>query len=628
MRRLNLPPLPPLPPPPRPTIVAMLLATAVTAAVGLLLLSALHHLMLSPAMAQADPDVPGRSTLGLLAHGAGESLWTSRIIDVSAGTSAGAEDASPAPPGSQVETLVYARFSGAEELRPIARINAEVLELANRGSQLVVLLRSGQWRLVWPGGSATGTPLPGKSTRALAIAGGKGDQLWAVAVVDQQDLETMAAALATTAPSRSTTTTTTTTSTITAAAAPPSVERLIAAATMPSRPKDASSPRSSAASTAPSTTQAAGKRLVLFRLNPGRTWQPYAELPEDWLVESPDRISLNVGSVEQPSVAVMLDDGQVHAMRLMRDRQWKDLGRIKLDDGIAVFDWISGMPRPTLWAAGASGPGKLFVKEERTWRVTDLEASDAISAGEHRAICMALDRIRLLYTHGGTILEQRFELNGARLGAASELAMPLPVETAGYYQWINLAAMVALMVAMFGSIHRRRGMSASQVQRSAGRLAPVGSRLAAAAIDALPIWIGVFLIAGRSDDSSGAALLTSRATVADLMPLWIGLGAYLLHTTAGELIWNRSLGKKLFGLRVVLMDGQRAGIVPILMRNILRLAELPIAPVVFIMMLYSPLRQRAGDIAATTLVVSDQPGESDDEQDNSDNDEPASDDRG
>ncbi|MCC6415327.1 MAG: RDD family protein, partial [Opitutaceae bacterium] len=82
---------------------------------------------------------------------------------------------------------------------------------------------------------------------------------------------------------------------------------------------------------------------------------------------------------------------------------------------------------------------------------------------------------------------------------------------------------------------------------------------------------------------------------------------YLLHATISEMIWGRSLGKRIFGLRVVLMDGRRAGVVAILLRNLLRLAELPIAPVVVIMMLYSPLRQRAGDIAAATIVISDAP---------------------
>ena len=81
----------------------------------------------------------------------------------------------------------------------------------------------------------------------------------------------------------------------------------------------------------------------------------------------------------------------------------------------------------------------------------------------------------------------------------------------------------------------------------------------------------------------------------------VGLGVYLLATTLVETVAGRSLGKLLTGLYVVGLDGKPAGIGARLLRNVLRIIDLPIMPLALI--LFSPLRQRAGDLAAGTLVV-------------------------
>ena len=51
------------------------------------------------------------------------------------------------------------------------------------------------------------------------------------------------------------------------------------------------------------------------------------------------------------------------------------------------------------------------------------------------------------------------------------------------------------------------------------------------------------------------------------------------------------------------LDGQRPGPGPLLTRNLLRIIDLLIAFFPLVLVLYSPLRQRAGDVAAGTLVV-------------------------
>jgi uncharacterized RDD family membrane protein YckC len=68
-----------------------------------------------------------------------------------------------------------------------------------------------------------------------------------------------------------------------------------------------------------------------------------------------------------------------------------------------------------------------------------------------------------------------------------------------------------------------------------------------------------------------------------------------------EVAAGRSVGKMLTGLYIVGLDGQRAGATALLMRNAFRVIDLIVVPLSLI--LFSPLRQRAGDLAAGTIVV-------------------------
>jgi uncharacterized RDD family membrane protein YckC len=99
-----------------------------------------------------------------------------------------------------------------------------------------------------------------------------------------------------------------------------------------------------------------------------------------------------------------------------------------------------------------------------------------------------------------------------------------------------------------------------------------------------------------------------------------GVGAYILWTTLLELIAGRSLGKLLTGLRVVGLDGKPAPVTARLTRNLLRIIDIPVMPLALI--LFSPLRQRAGDLAAGTIVVQGKPEQREgkhDRQDQQDN---------
>jgi uncharacterized RDD family membrane protein YckC len=85
-------------------------------------------------------------------------------------------------------------------------------------------------------------------------------------------------------------------------------------------------------------------------------------------------------------------------------------------------------------------------------------------------------------------------------------------------------------------------------------------------------------------------------------PRYVATGVYVLHTMLTELLWGWTIGKKLFGLRVTLLDGAPPPRGALFWRNLLRVVDVAMifpALLVFI----TPLRQRVGDVATETIVV-------------------------
>jgi len=86
-----------------------------------------------------------------------------------------------------------------------------------------------------------------------------------------------------------------------------------------------------------------------------------------------------------------------------------------------------------------------------------------------------------------------------------------------------------------------------------------------------------------------------------LWPLLIMVAYFLVQ----EALFGMTLGKKMMGLRVVGLDGERLTLKAAVLRNVLRIVDgLPVAYIVGIIAVESsPLRQRVGDRLARTLVV-------------------------
>ena len=152
-----------------------------------------------------------------------------------------------------------------------------------------------------------------------------------------------------------------------------------------------------------------------------------------------------------------------------------------------------------------------------------------------------------------------------------------------------------MILSIMASFRRRAAMRAVDLEAVAPRLAPVGLRLLAGMIDALPL---VALIVYAGFTGTVETVLSSSGPW-----FWIALGVYIAHTTLAEWLTGRSAGKVACGLKVISLDGSRPTLGQIVLRNFLRVIDAGLGFLPLLLVPFSPLRQRVGDAAAGTLVV-------------------------
>ncbi|MEA2467599.1 MAG: hypothetical protein QOJ57_1725 [Thermoleophilaceae bacterium] len=134
----------------------------------------------------------------------------------------------------------------------------------------------------------------------------------------------------------------------------------------------------------------------------------------------------------------------------------------------------------------------------------------------------------------------------------------------------------------------------------------VGRRIGALLIDGVLLGIVFFVVGlatggGHSGHGRASIHLGGSATL-------VFLGITLAYFLICEGATGQTLGKRLIGIRVVSADGSRASWGQVLARTVLRIVDA--LPIFYIVGLITVLatgrgrRQRVGDLAAGTLVVS------------------------
>jgi uncharacterized RDD family membrane protein YckC len=487
----------------------------------------------------------------LLAHGSREKFWVARV------STAESENNAPAPP----KTQVYARSVGDSQWLPVTQVEGRVVGMAHRGPQLALLLADGDWLLVSEEALVTGRYVPGDGQ--------------IIDLASDQDTLLALVRFRLPAPAGPTTTATGATPTTTATTAP----------------------------TGPA-------RLALYSLTDSG-WVERADL--SGATQNPwSDVSLAVVDSTIYVAARDRDERGLEAWRLSRlgaDGRWGNAAAFDPPAGAAAFELLGGGPVPVLWAMSPTGAYSLHWFGTEGVRSEVVPPPPGVKPGEVAA-AMAIERVRVLYYDtAGKLLENAYDALPPAAPAASRPASAPPTRIMlpgrsippGLARVVNGLLTVALLFTIVASLRRHRQMQEAMSSARKLPLAPPGRRLIAGLIDAAPLLAaaGVAALRKQQMDDPGGAWDDTIVRAA----LISGVSFYFAHTTVTELLLGRTVGKLVCGLRVVGLDGERPGPGPLVIRNLLRIIDVLIAFFPLVLVLYSPLRQRAGDVAAGTLVV-------------------------
>ena len=504
----------------------------------------------------------------LQAHGSVDHLWVARV-----------EPRAGSAPGERTTLFVRAKYEPAwTRLEPVG---SRVLGLASRGSQLAILLSNGDWLLMTDTGPASGRPLP-PGAHMIAL-GSDANSLWAVGLRvrggDGSEGALLPGPNVTTAPA---------TGPATRAAAPD-----------PASTEPETTTRPAAPATAPSRPG-----LTLYRLGP-RGWEEHGPLPP--AIPAAEGVAVSLAVVDgRPVVAHKAGDRQVRVFRRANVGGWEDVAEVETPVDLQDFKLMAA-PAPVLWLRGVSGPDRLWIPAAGGGGGGAAGEAALVELGPRgrdgqaeQAVAVANGSLRLVWVEDDKVFDQRLDVDGQPVGDATSAPLPAVSMVPPIQPWAHVVLMSALLFAMAASIRHRREMGELEQDPARLPLAQHATRLAAGAIDVVPAVVTAWLTYAQTD--SGLAAVGA------------GAGVYLVLTTAVELAAGRSIGKLATGLRVVGLDGKPATVGARVVRNVLRVIDLPVMPLALI--LFSPLRQRAGDLAAGTLVVrgeTEQAGEADDE---------------
>jgi uncharacterized RDD family membrane protein YckC len=175
-----------------------------------------------------------------------------------------------------------------------------------------------------------------------------------------------------------------------------------------------------------------------------------------------------------------------------------------------------------------------------------------------------------------------------------------PPSAAVFERALHLTGAVALLLVLLAGGRQTVAVTRVLAAKNPPRPAPLARRFAAGIIDCAPMAAtAAYLVAGgklsilagmlRFDNHRSEAILAA------------GVLLYLMLLVASELRWQQTLGKVIFALRVVSIDGEKPRPRAILVRNVLRLVDLNLITLLIVPV--TPLRQRLGDFLAGTMVV-------------------------
>lgn len=351
-------------------------------------------------------------------------------------------------------------------------------------------------------------------------------------------------------------------------------------------------PTTAPITTRPATTQATDPAgLSAFQFIAGK-WKYQASLPT---TVSPGHIALGL-SASRPVIAYA-DGDLISVLRLGADGKWEDLGQ-QPSEHLIPQKVIADHGRLFVYLTAASGPDRVLVRSDHWLHPIDLKHDTDL-----RSLSLAGGMLRYVFADGKSIRQRSINTRTLRADPTDE-DIPTPELTSlqriwGFLDWAMIGLVGLVVLHTYRQREQYRKLSPDWRKFE---LAPFGRRIFAGMIDLIPLITAAIYarLYVAHVESPQDLLMIPKAF--ELL-VWAS-GVYLAHTTLIESLAGRSVGKIVTRLHVVRLDGGKPTMGALAIRNLLRCVDLVLlfTP---IFMFYLPLRQRIGDMAATTIVVAD-----------------------
>jgi uncharacterized RDD family membrane protein YckC len=460
----------------------------------------------------------------------------------------------------QTSILYREKWSGNGGWTPMEPIIGRVVSIASNRGELLLVLDNGQWQIADAGEYRAGPPAP------------QGDQMLAIA--DEQD----------------------------------AVWAIVHGKIAPVQ--------SSQPATAPALQPATQPdRLVACRFSGGQ-WSDAHPLPQA-VPAVPSQLSLLVVN-QLPMLAWRSAADSISVIEWLPAGNWSQPLVVPIAADCGDFELLAIHEHPVLWVSAAQpastrisnpsvgrGAGEMIVVGDFSRKLPLRIPASLASVAGPQTVLSAFGNLRWVVAAGDNQIEQDYSLSDfpeslppttrpSVVSSAEPAPIPLLPWAAGGAVWIALAAMAAL---------RQRNILAVEppaARRGAKlRLASLGVRFVAGLVDLGPLLIVVAIVHPQAVENPLAnAEMRSLQGLTEIATL-----VYVLHTLVAELICGQSIGKMIFGLRVVGPEGNPPRPVAVLLRNVMRFLDTVGLGFPLLLVLISPLRQRVGDLVAGTVVI-------------------------
>lgn len=217
------------------------------------------------------------------------------------------------------------------------------------------------------------------------------------------------------------------------------------------------------------------------------------------------------------------------------------------------------------------------------------------------------DRVALVASHNNRLYWSTCDLTGRQTLAAQPLFIQTPPS------WINQPDIVVVTLVLVTAsllvvyILVRRASGTARVPPPAAPAFPLASlaaRALAALIDFVPCFALVYVLFPHAMSKPTFEYWPGRSgTWPAMLPGLLVIALFVTHTTLAEWRFGCSFGKRILRLRVLDVSTLRPQAWQILLRNLLKILDL-IVPPLLVILVVSPYRQRLGDIVAYTIVAS------------------------